>query len=122
MKLTKLITITLGTALLLAITSGCSSLRNLAIEDSIKNTKDANDTQKVKKFEKIFAQVLDDIENKKDYQKLPTGDTDKTRWLIKESFKLWDKQITKDEYITASVEKYNGYKETLSYLADEFSK
>jgi hypothetical protein len=122
MKFIKIISISLATTLLLTTISGCSTMRNMAIEDSIKDTKDGHDSQKVKAFEARFEQVLNDIDKKEDYKKLPTDDTDKTKWLIQESFKLWNKEISKEEYIKAGIEKYSGYKETLEYLANEFSQ
>ena len=121
MNAKKIITSALIAAMALGTVTGCSSMRAMVIEDTVKDTKDGKDKEKLTQFEARFEKVLDDIDNKKDYKKLPTDDTEKTKWFIKESFKLWDKQITRDEYIAAGIEKYGGYKETMIYLADEFS-
>ena len=116
--------ITLGaiTALTLISMSGCASMRNMIIEDSIKDTKGAQDPAKVSKFEKKFAQVLDDLDKKDDYKKVPLDGTDDTEWLVRQSFKLWDKQISKEAYISAGEQKFPGYKQSFTYLANEFSK
>ena len=122
MKLKKIITLALGATLLLTAISGCSSMRNMAIEDSIKDKKGADDKKKVTAFEKKFNQVLKDVDTKENYKKIPFDSNEDTQEFIADSFTLWDKQITKDEYVNKGLKKYPDYKITYNYLADEFTK
>ena len=122
MKAKSIITLALGATLILTSMSGCSAMRNMAIEDSIKNEKGANDEKKVSAFEKKFNQVLEDVKNKKDYKKIPFDSNADTEEFIADSYKLWDKQITKEDFISKGTKKYPDFKETYNYLADEFTK
>ena len=122
MKLLTKITLSALAVFTLSSISGCSSVRNMIIEDSIKGTKGSEDSQKVAKFEKRFEQVLDDLDKKDDYKKVPLDGTDDTEWLVRQSFKLWDKQISKDEYVNAGEKKFPVYSKSFGYLADEFQK
>ena len=122
MKLLTKVTLTALAVVALSSLSGCSSMRNMIIEDSIKNTKGAENPAKVSKFEKKFEQVLDDLDKKEDYKKVPVDSTAETEWLVRQSFKLWDKQISKSDYVNAGEKKYPGYSKSFGYLADEFLK
>ena len=122
MKLKKIIPLALGATLLFISMSGCTAIRNMAIENSIKNEKGANDEKKVAAFEKKFNQVLEDVDNKEDYKKIPFDSNVDTEEFISNSYKLWDKQISKEEFVSKGTKKYPDYKETYNYLADEFTK
>jgi len=122
MKLKNIITLSLSATLLLSTMTACSSMRNMAIENSIKNEKGAQDEKKVAAFEKKFTQVLDDVSNKDDYKKIPFDSNADTEEFIANAYKLWDKQISKEEFINAGLKKYPEYKDTYNYLADEFLK
>jgi len=113
--------ISTATILTLISINGCSSMRNMIIEDSIQNIDGSQDSKKVTQFEKRFNQVLDNVDKKDDYKKLPLNTSD-TKWLVQQSFKLWNKQISKTEYIKTGENKFPGYTKTFSYLADEFKK
>ena len=112
-----------GIALIVLSTmSGCTSMQNMIVENSIEGTKGSQDPQKVAQFEKKFNQVLDDIDKKDDYKRVPLdGEADLT-WFIQQSFKLSDNQISKKEYTAAGEKKFPGYTKTFNYLADEFTK
>jgi len=122
MKLLKLLILAAFTAVTLSSISGCASMQNMIVENSIEGTKGSEDSKKVAAFEKKFTQVLEDIKKKDGYKKLPLEDEEDLAWFINLSFKLWDKQISKAEYITVGEKKFPGYKETFEYLADEFRK
>jgi len=122
MKFSKFLTIALTGALTISTITGCTTMRNMVVENAVKDTKGAQDPKKVEQFETKFSQVLDAIDNKKDYKKIPLDGTADGEWFIQQSFKLWDGQITKEQYITAGLAKFPEYRETFTYLADQFSK
>jgi len=122
MKFRKLILIAIAGALFLGTLTGCTSMRNMAIESVLKDTKNGQDTNKTAAFETKFTKVLDDIKKKDDYKKIPLETNANTEWFIKQSFMLWDKQLTKEQYISNGAKKFPGYEKTFAYLADEFSK
>lgn len=122
MKFTKLASLAVVGALSVGAISGCTAMRNVAVENSIKDTNDGQDPKKVEAFENKFTQVLDDVGEKDDYKKLPLDGMEETQWFIKQSFALWDKKQTREQYISNGEKKFPGYKKTLEYLADEFTK
>ena len=121
MKAKKLITLALGVTLLLTTITGCSAMRNMTIENAIKSEKGL-DEKSTAAFEKKFNQVLEAISNKDDYKKIPFDSNADTEEFIADSYKLWDKQITKNQYVQKGLKKYPEYKDTYNYLADEFLK
>ena len=106
----------------LGMLSGCTSLKNMVVGDIVKNEKGAQDKAHVKAFESRFNAVVKDIKKKDDYKKIPLKKNADTEWFIRESYKLWDKQITKEQYVSNGNAKFPGYTSTFEFLADEFSK
>ena len=122
MKLLHIITIAVFTVFTLTSISGCASIQNMIVEDSLKGTKGSEDPKKVAAFEEKFHQVIDDVDNKKDYKKIPLDGEEDIKWFMQQSFKLWDKQISKEEYVKDGEGKFPGHNDTFTYLADEFTK
>ena len=102
--------------------TGCSSMRNMVVSDSIEKTQGKQDPKKVSAFEDKFTKILDDIDDKDDYEKLPLDGSDDLDWFIDQSYTLWDKQQTKEQYVSNGEKKFPKYTKTLQYLAEEFSK
>jgi len=121
MKFGKLVAVAILGISLLGAMNGCSAV-NMEIAKAVKDTKGADNPQKVEAFEKKFAKVLDNIKKKDDYKRIPLEGLEDFDWFVKESFLLWDKQQTREQYISNGEKKFPGYKETFAYLADEFSK
>jgi hypothetical protein len=121
MKFKRLVIMMILGILSLGMISGCTGIRNLVVEDSLKNTKGAQDPKKVEAFENRFTQVLDDIDKKDDYKKIPL-EGDDAKWFIQQTFKLWDNKQSKKQYVQNGTNKFPKYKETFEYLADEFTK
>jgi hypothetical protein len=122
MKYRKLVMITIIGALSFGMVSGCASLRNMGVESALKGTKGAQDAEKVKAYEDRLTKVLDDVETKDDYKKIPLDSSEDASWFLKQSFTLWDKQQSKEQYISNGDKRFPGYTETFKYLADEFTK
>jgi len=121
MKFRKLVAVAILGISLLGAMNGCSAV-NMEIDKAVKDTKDGDNPQKVEAFEKKFAKVLDDVKNKDDYKRIPLEGLADFDWFVKESFLLWGKQQTREQYISNGEKKFPGYKETFAYFADEFSK
>ncbi len=102
--------------------SGCTGMRNMMVEDMLKDTNQGTNPQKVKGYEEKLAQVLDDVGDKEDYKKLPLDGEEDAKWFTNESFLLWDKQQTKETFVSNGLKKFPEYKTTLEYLAEEFTK
>ena len=122
MKFRKLVLVAIIGSLSLGMLTGCASMRNVAIENTLKDTKGAQDSKKVEAFENRFTKVLDDAGEKDDYKKIPLDGSEDTEWFIKQSFTLWDKQQSKEQYISNGEKKFPEYTTTFEYLADEFTK
>jgi hypothetical protein len=122
MKIVKLVLVAVIGASLLGAAGGCTSMRNMAVKDMLKDTKEGQDTDKLKAFENKLTQTLDDVKAKDDYKKIPLKSTEDSKWFIEQAFILWDKQQTKEQYIKNGDERFPGYSKSFGYLADEFSK
>ena len=122
MKLRKLVAAIVIVTSSAGILSGCTSIVNLAVGDAVKNEKGAGDKTKVKAFERKFNAVIKVVKKKDGYKKIPLKKSADQQWFIRESFKLWDKQIAKDQYVSNGEKKVPGYKSSFEFLADEFTK
>jgi hypothetical protein len=122
MKIGRLVLVAIIGASLLGMISGCTSMRNIAVKEVLKDTEGGRDTNKLKAFEYRLTEVLNDAKEKDGYKKIPSNSAEDSEWLIKQSFTLWDNQQTKEQYIKNGDKKFPGYRKTFEYLADEFSK
>ncbi len=122
MKLKNLTKALLIGAVSATLMSGCASMRNMVVSDSIAKTQGKQDPEKVQAFEDKFTKVLDNLGDKDDYEKLPLDGSDDLDWFLDQSYRLWEKKQTKEQYISNGEKKFPKYTKTLQYLANEFNK
>lgn len=106
----------LGMALL---ASGCStkeSKTDILIELG-------NDPEKVKLYREDMQHLVKEIEeNQPNYKHLPLKEKADFDWFYIETYALWEKSVTKDQFIQNGLLRYPSYKESLEYLANQLTK
>ncbi|GIT98080.1 hypothetical protein [Sulfurovum sp. TSL1] len=106
----------LGMALL---ASGCStkeSKTDILVELG-------NDPEKVKVYREDMQNLVKEIDkNQPNYKHLPLTEEADFDWFYIETYALWDKNVTKDQFIQNGLQRYPAYRESLEYLAEQLSK
>ncbi len=67
-------------------------------------------------FEVRYRAVIKTIQTDSNYKKFPLKGDKELKWFNTISFKLWDKQISKDQFISEGLKRFPGYKESFEYL------
>ncbi len=70
-------------------------------------------------FEDKYTIALTDIQNDSRYKKIPLANSDVV-WFNTQAFLLWNKKLSKDQFIDEGVSRFPKNKESFEYLADKF--
>jgi len=73
----------------------------------------------MKAFEDKYTIVIKGIQNDSSYKKIPLVDSDIV-WFNTQAFLLWNKKISKDQFVNEGVSRFPKNKESFEYLADRF--
>ncbi len=116
MKTNLLSTVTAILFITLSITNGIS--QNVKITKS-KATVEAKNPEVMKAFEAKYTAVLEGIKNDSSYKKVPLVNRD-VEWFNTQNFLLWNKKISKDQFIKEGVSRFPENRESFEYLSDKF--
>lgn len=107
--------IILGIAILL---SGCTqnSKTDILIELG-------NDPEKVKLYREDMRYLVKEIEeNQPNYKHLPLIKKADFDWFYIETYSVWEKSASKNQFIKNGLQRYPEYRKSLEYLADHLTK
>ncbi len=114
----KTFTMSINVAILLAAISltGCAS-QNIEIQS---DTANANNPELMQAFEVKYRAVIKEIQNDSSYKRIPLAGNKDLKWFNTMAFQLWDKQITKDQFVSEGLGRFPDYKKSFEYLANKF--
>lgn len=107
--------IILGIALL---ANGCTKQKKTDILIEL-----GNDPEQVKLYREDMQHLVKEIdENQPNYKHLPLKEKADFDWFYIETYAVWEKNVTKDQFIQNGLQRYPSYRESLEYLADQLTK
>ncbi len=68
-------------------------------------------------FEHKFSAAISQARADSNYKAIPLAKTDQ-QWFYDESHQLWEKKITKEQYVADGAKQYPGYEASFAELAD----
>ena len=68
-------------------------------------------------FERKFSAAIAQAKADSNYKVIPMARTDQ-RWFYDQSLALWEKKITKEQYVADGAKEYPGYEASFTELAD----
>jgi len=78
--------------------------------------------EKENTFNKTMGKVALSIRDDQNYNKMSLNTLEKKEWFQKLMFQLWDRQITRDQFIARGVEKYPTHEYEFEFVANGFQK
>ena len=78
--------------------------------------------QKSAKFKKVMHEVALSTKEDKKYRKIALNTTEKKEWFENIMYRLWDRQITKTQFISEGLKKYPTRKYEFTFVANGFQK
>ncbi len=83
---------------------------------------DVKDPVLAKEFEADLKKMLSAISADKNYKRMPLDTKEDEAWLTSQMFRLWDHNITKEEFVGIGLIKYPANKYELNFIADRLSR
>jgi len=82
-----------------------------------------NDPKKVKLYREDMRYLVKEIEeNQPNYKHLPLTKKADYDWFYIETYAVWEKSVSKNQFIQNGLQRYPTYRESLEYLADQLTK
>lgn len=107
--------IIIGIALL---TNGCTKEKKTDILIEL-----GHDPEQVKLYREDMLYLVKEIEeNQPNYKHLPLTEKADFDWFYIETYAVWEKNVTKDQFIQNGLQRYPSYRESLEYLADQLTQ
>ncbi|MDA3861928.1 MAG: hypothetical protein PF445_11960 [Melioribacteraceae bacterium] len=66
--------------------------------------------------------VIDDAKADSSYVRIPLDSKADQRWFMETMYKVWDKEITIEEFIKIGLEKFPNNKESFEFVADRLPR
>ena len=79
---------------------------------------EVEETDEAKAFNKWTISVIDDAKSDSSYKKIPLDSRADQRWFMETMFKVWNKEITQEEFIRLGLEKFPDNKESFEFVAN----
>ena len=73
-------------------------------------------------FQKRMIEVAKSTLNDTHYEKMALNTTEKKAWFRTLMYRLWDRQITRDEFIATGLRKYPNKRYEFTFVANGFQK
>lgn len=109
--------IILGIAILV---SGCTQSSKTKTDILIEL---GNDPEKVKLYREDMQYLVKEIEKTQpNYKHLPLTKKADFDWFYIETYGVWEKSTSKDQFIKIGLKRYPKYRESLEYLADRLTE
>jgi hypothetical protein len=79
-------------------------------------------TQKLAQYEKTMRSVASGIKTDPNYHRIVLNSSEKKEWFKSLTYRLWDRQITKEQFMQQGLAKYPSHRYELQFIIDGFSK
>lgn len=79
--------------------------------------------EQVKLYREDMQYLVKEIEeNEPNYKHLPLTEKSDFDWFYIETYALWEKSVSKNQFIQNGLQRYPSYRESLEYLADQLTE
>jgi hypothetical protein len=78
--------------------------------------------KKLAQYEKTMRSVASGIKNDSTYQRIVLNTAENKHWFKDLTYKLWDRQITRQDFLQQGLAKYPTHQYELQFIIDGFSK
>ena len=78
-------------------------------------------TDKKEAYEKKMREVASGIKNDPNYQRLALDTPEKKEWFKKLTYRLWDRQITRQQFITEGLKRYPDHGYEFNFIVRGFT-
>lgn len=114
--------LTLFTVILLALSfSGCTSSMNSLTSSTSKTTYQKPTAAKFELYQKTMMKVASGIKDDPNYNKIALDSPEKKAWFRELTYRLWDRQITRYQFVSEGLEKYPTHKYEFDFVVRGFS-
>lgn len=76
------------------------------------------ESDEVKAFNEWAFSVIDDAKADSSYKVIPLDSRADQRWFMETMFKVWEREITKEEFIKMGIEKFPNNRESFEFVAN----
>ena len=106
-----------------AMLTGCSTVpQTLTPVKPVKPLYEVSLSQKNQAYNQSMLKV--GMSTKKDtrYQRIDLANDENKQWFKDLTYKLWDRQITRDQFVAEGVSKYPGHRYEFEFVAEGFNR
>ena len=87
----------------------------------ITNVDDIEKDKKMAMYTLKMKQIAQTIKSDRNYKKISFNTKEKKAWFRELTYRLWDKQITEEEFINEALEKYPTHRYEFEFIIDGFN-
>ncbi len=85
-------------------------------------TRDAGNPETTAAFTKDMGMVVGEIKTDSQYKAIPLNSKEDQDWFYTQAFLLWDKKISRSEFVKTGLGKFPGHEYEFNFLADRLAK
>jgi len=101
--------------------AACTSPNNLLTPSTSKITYQKPTAAKFELYQKTMMRVASGIKNDPNYNKIALNTPEKKAWFRDLTYRLWDRQITRHQFISEGLAKYPTHKYEFQFIVNGFS-
>ncbi len=102
--------------------TGCSDSMNSLTPSSSARTYQKATPQKEARFHKTMKEVALSTRDNPKYNRMALDTAEKKEWFSTLMYHLWDRQITRDQFIAEGLTKYPTHQYEFAFIADGFQQ
>ena len=76
--------------------------------------------EKMKRYENKMKSIASGITSDPEYQRIPLNTEEKRAWFKDLTFGLWDRQITRQQFLTEGLKRYPTHQHEFQFIIDGF--
>jgi hypothetical protein len=109
-------------ALLLAavLMAGCSDIMGPGLSSDSSTTYEKPTPTKEKRFHEAMIKVAQSTRTNPNYHRMALNSPEEKEWFKNLMYRLWDRQITRQQFIAEGLAKYPNHKYEFNYIANAY--
>lgn len=101
--------------------TACTSPNNVPAPSTSKITYQKPTAAKLEVYQKTMMRVASGIKDDPNYNRIALDTPEKKAWFKDLTYRLWDRQITRHQFISEGLQKYPTHKYEFEFIARGFS-
>ncbi len=101
--------------------AACTSSNNVITPSTSKITYQKPTAAKLEAYQKTMMRIASGIKDDPKYNKIALDTAKKKAWFKDLTYRLWDRQITRDQFISEGLAKYPTHKYEFMFVVNGFS-